>query len=373
MKRLRRLRRVMLPSRSLAAYVMRLFLSRYFAMLILLVVLLQAIDLMNRSDELLAPDGASTASLLHYVRWRGPELISQFMPFAALLATLFTLAGLSQHSEVIVMRAAGMAPGQIMAPMYVVAFFIAGAHVLFHDYVVIDGSAKLAYWRANDFSVAAMNPPDGRQNIWLEDNGLVLEAGSATRAAGHALLDSVSLYARDDRGLLAKSISADFAVNDDGGTDWTLYGVRRFDLVRGTTDTAPQLIQHLNVPLERIYAHIDKPDQERIGPLVRAISALSAVGAETFALDTAVLHRFTRALASMIMPLLGAFVAFGPPRMGSGIARVVLGMAVGFSYFVVENYMVAMGTMGVVPPLLATLSTPLLYLLAGLSTILRFE
>ncbi|MCJ9430575.1 LptF/LptG family permease [Kordiimonas marina] len=373
MMRLRHMRRVMLPSKELAAYVVRLFLTRYLAMLFLLVVLLQAIDLMNKTDELLAAKGATAASLIQYVQWRAPELISQFMPFAALMATLFTLAGLNQHSEVIVMRAAGLAPGQIMAPMYLAAGFIVIVHILFHDFVVVDVSAKLAYWQSNDYSVSAMTPPEGRQDVWIEDKGLVLEARSATRAGNHALLDTVSLYRRDARGLLTQSISADFAVNETGGPDWTFYGVRHFDLTDGQMTAAAQEVHRLNVPLERIYSHIDKPDQERIGPLYRAIRALKAVGVKTFELDTALLHRFTRALATLIMPLLGAFVAFGPPRMGSGIARVVLGMAIGFSYFVVENYMVAMGSMGIVPPLLATLSTPLLYFMAGLSIILRFE
>ena len=73
------------------------------------------------------------------------------------------------------------------------------------------------------------------------------------------------------------------------------------------------------------------------------------------------------------MPLLASFVAFGVPRGGAMVGRVVLGMAVGFSYFVLDTYMSAMGSLGVLPPAVASFSAFVLYLLAGLSLIFRLE
>ncbi len=360
-----------MPSRSLAAYVAKLFSSRFIMLLAMLVILLQMMDLLNQSDKILAAEGATHESLLAYVRWRTPELISQFIPFATLLAVLFSLASLNQHSEVIIMRASGLAPGQIMAPMFMAAILIAVGHVIFHDYFVVSGSAKLAHWRDHDYSLTAQEAPEGRQNIWLQDESLILEAGGATRAAKRALLDSVTLFNRDKKGVIHKTIHADFAINDSGGPTWTLYGLRKFDLESGQMRTKAMDKLDLNIPQERIYDQIDRPEYARIGKLARSISSLKKVGVETFTLETALLHRFTRALAIILMPLLAALAAFGTPRMGVGIGRVVLGMGIGFSYFVFENYMTAMGTMGILPPLLAITAAPGVYLLIGLAILIR--
>src|SRR3546814_4965787 len=47
-------------------------------------------------------------------------------------------------------------------------------------------------------------------------------------------------------------------------------------------------------------------------------------------------------LSAVLMPLLGAVAAFGLARSGKLFVRAVLGMALGFIYFVVDNFALAM-------------------------------
>src|SRR3546814_20602595 len=53
------------------------------------------------------------------------------------------------------------------------------------------------------------------------------------------------------------------------------------------------------------------------------------------------------------MPLLGAVAGFGLARSGKLFVRIVLGMGLGFAYFVGDNFALAMGNLGAIPPLLA--------------------
>ncbi len=73
------------------------------------------------------------------------------------------------------------------------------------------------------------------------------------------------------------------------------------------------------------------------------------------------------------MPLLGAIAGFGIHRAGSLLLRVVTGMALGFTFFVADNFMIAMGEFGVAPPFLAATAPFLLFLTVGMAVIFYTE
>ena len=87
------------PSRQLAWYMVRLFLTRSLAVLILLVLVLMTLDLLGEAGKILAVPGHTDADLWRYVSLRIPLLISRFLPFSVLLGTLIAFVGLNQNSE----------------------------------------------------------------------------------------------------------------------------------------------------------------------------------------------------------------------------------------------------------------------------------
>lgn len=73
------------------------------------------------------------------------------------------------------------------------------------------------------------------------------------------------------------------------------------------------------------------------------------------------------------MPLLGSVAAFGLARSGQLLVRAVVGMALGFAYFVVDNAALAMGNFGGYPPLIAAWAPFLLFALVGETVLVRTE
>ncbi|HUP67531.1 MAG TPA: LptF/LptG family permease, partial [Sphingomicrobium sp.] len=102
------------PSRNIAFYMVRLFVSRSLAVMIALVLILMTLDLLGESGKILAVPGNGDAALWHYVALRIPLLVSRFLPFSVLLGTLIAFVGLNQHSEVVAMKAAGLSAHQIL-------------------------------------------------------------------------------------------------------------------------------------------------------------------------------------------------------------------------------------------------------------------
>ena len=74
-----------MPSRQLAIYAARLFLTRSLAVLIMLVMVLMMLDLLGESGKILKVPGNGEAELWRYVSLRVPILISRFLPFSVLL------------------------------------------------------------------------------------------------------------------------------------------------------------------------------------------------------------------------------------------------------------------------------------------------
>ena len=65
------------PSRQIGWYMARLFLVRTFAVLLMLVLVLQTLDLLGESGKILSVAGNSEGDLWRYVGMRAPQIIAR--------------------------------------------------------------------------------------------------------------------------------------------------------------------------------------------------------------------------------------------------------------------------------------------------------
>ncbi len=335
MNMVRRARRWILPSKILATYVSKLVLTRFSAFLIGLVVVLQVLDLMGQSDNILEVDGATSESILRYVLLRAPQLISQFAPFAALLAVVTVLATLNQHSEIVVMKSAGMSAFHVIAPAVVITLLISAGHFVFNELVLMRTNAELIYWKDNDYALNLPEEPPNASRSWVEDDRTVIQIGSITRGGSRLLIDGLTLFDRTERGTLSKITHAEFASYD--GSSWKLYEIEETtlpDLGKTRQDAA---LWATTIPPERFIALAVKPDRTNFWDLRSAIGDLKKEGFPTQLLESALMHKISGPLSTVLMPLLAAVAAFGSSRGGQLFVRVVIGMAVGFAFIVTDN------------------------------------
>lgn len=371
MEVLRVARRYFLPSRTFGHYMAHVFLVRFLGLLIGVVAILQMLDLLDKTDEILAAEGATTAALWRYVSLRLPQLLSQFAPFSALLAILAALAQLNQHSEIVVMKASGLSPHRILLPLGLVCATIAALHFLFDQLVVAPATDALDYWRRFDFATDLPPPPDVFDDLWLvEDRALVL-VEAASRTGSRVVLDRVTVYERDAAGLLSAITRADFAWYMEGR--WTLFEVRRFDVATHEVQVAESLPWQLAAPPERFLSLGIDAAQMPYWRLAGAIERLEAEGQLVSGLRTALYQKIAGPAATLLMPLLGAVAGFGVARRGRLFARVAAGMALGFTFFVADNFMVAMGQLGSAPPLAAAFGPFAIFLMLGFAVLFFTE
>lgn len=371
MNLIRTLRRLLVPSRTLARYMVRMHLGRFFGILLGLTAVLQMLDLLATADDIMAADGASWVSIVSYVSMRAPQLISQFVPFTALLATLLTLATLNQHSEVVVMKASGLSAHRILLPLGIASFIIAAGHFTFNETVLVKANADLEYWQDNNYAVDLPPSQGTTGRVWLKEGGTIILVEAVSQIRNRVVLDKVSLFERNDKGKLTAMAKADFAWYQNGR--WTLHDVRRFDANSHQMTVVPS--EDWNIPTrpERFQALTVKPDHVSFPKLWSSMKQLEEDGLPTSRLMASFLQKLAGPASSLLMPLLAAVAAFGVHRAGNLVLRVVMGMALGFSFFVADNFMLAMGEFGVAPPFLAAWAPFFLFLVLGYTVIFYTE
>lgn len=358
------------PSRTLTLYLAKLFAVRIAAMLFVLVLVLMMLDLLSSSGEILAVPGNGQGELLTYAGLRIPQLISRFLPYSVLLATLITLVTLNQNSEVIAMKAAGLSAHQVLAPLLLTAGIVSLVTFGFNERVVTRATATLKAWEAVDFGPI---PTDSRvrTNIYLTDNGNILTAAYLAGTGDAIAMRKVTWYQRNAEGMIVEQVQADTARYASPG--WQLEGVTRFSVQNAVTERPATLVVGEGLTPDQIdLAKID-PDTEPFWTLTQSIAEFERAGRRTSELRAKWWHKISGPLSAFLMPLLGAVAAFGLARSGQLFVRAVIGMALGFAYFVIDNAALAMGSFGGYPPSLAAWAPFFLFLLIGETVLIRTE
>ena len=357
------------PSRTMALYVGRLFLVRSFAILFALVLILQTLDLLGESGKILGVAGNSDSDVWRYVGMRMPQIIETFLPFSVLLGTILTLITLNQNSEVVAMKASGMSAHQVLAPLFLAALLVAGISFTFNERIVTRANAALSAWQKVQY---AKVPRDNgiRSNIWVRAGDDLINAQTVQTGGPAVVLGKVTIYERT-QGVLSSILSADSARAVAGG--WELTNAKRFLRRSGTLEPLGNIVAAKGVaPDQFTLAQVDG-DELPFLKLQSAITDLEAAGRPVDALKGVLWHKISGPLSSILMPLLGAVAAFGLARSGKLFVRAILGMALGFAYFVADNFALAMGDLGAYSPFLAAWGPFILFALIGEMILIRTE
>ena len=357
------------PSKRIAFYMAKMFVLRSLAVLAALVVILMTLDLLGESGKILRQEGNGDAELWRYVSLRIPQLIQRFLPFSVLLGTLITLATLNQNSEIISMKAAGISAHQIIAPLILASLGIAAISFVFNERIVTRATDTLSAWEKVEYGPV---PTDSgiRPRVWVSWQDDLILAREVRGQGERVELRGVTVHDRQWE-TLRRVIEAERAVR--AGNGWRLEDVTILDVAEAREHRQPSVLYGEGLDPTQFTLASVSADEQDFATLRDTIRQLEAAGRPTAALESGLWHKLSGPLSSVLMPLLAAVAAFGLARSGQLFIRAVIGMALGFSYFVVDNFALAMGNLGAYPPLLAAWSPFLLFLLIGEAVLIRTE
>ena len=350
---------------SLSAYLTRIMLVRTAAAAAALMGLLQLIDLLERTSDILARGGV--LQIFHYMFLRLPFLFQQVAPFAVLAGAIFTFSQLARNSELVVMRITGLSLFQIFRRTLPVALAVAALDLVVTDQVTPRAEQSLAEWWAATAPGAERHAPAPR---WFRIGDDVVRVGS-TSPNGEQL-SRVSIYERNGDEALIRRMTAASATHGLGG--WRLHEavVTDLGLARADVMTVGAMDWRTTLRPADVARLFSTAYQITSGTAYRSLFGKGPVDKSPSQFQTRLYRTLAEGFAPIIMLLLALPTALGHTR-SNRTTPIVFGLGCGLLYLVADGLLTAMGETGVLPPLVAAWGAPVVFAAGAVSILLYAE
>ena len=334
-------------------------LDRYVAKQYLKLVMLSFVGLLGIfyistfleiSDRLFRGD-TTLPMVLDYFWYATPQFVYYVLPISALVATLVTVGLLTKTSELTVMKACGISLYRIALPLFLFALLWSATLFSMSESFLADANRRATELRR---VIRGGSPQyvDVLQRRWL-----VGEDGTIYNYAqfdpNEVVLHGLTAYRFvEGEWRLADRLFAGIAVYEDGwqGRDtW----VREFGADRspGAFEARAQL--PLPIASPESFA-TERPDAERMNyqQLDRYIVELSASGVDVVPLRVELQRKLSFPFITLILTLIAVPFAVTIGQHGA-LSGVGVGIVLALSYWVVISVFAAIGSAGIVAPILA--------------------
>jgi len=336
-------------------------LSRYFAMRFLvsvtgmflgtfvLVAFVDYIDSMRKAADV--PDAPASLVILMSL-YRVPQIMERLMPFSVLVGAMACFFGLSRRMELVVARGAGMSVWQIITPAVLVALVLGAIGTLVYN--PLSASLREASKRIESqiFGQTQTALEGYSGGYWVRQRGTDGESIlNARQSREQGLkLTTITVFTFNAAGEFKERIEAQEAELQPGA--WQLTQARIF-----APNAPPQEFESYLLPTkltrEQVAESFAAPDTVGFWHLPTYIRFAedSGLAASGYRLQYQLLIARPFLLAAMI--LLAASVSLRAFRFGGVPQRILMGVAAGFSIYVLSKVTEDLSKADLLYPLLA--------------------
>ncbi len=361
---------------TLAAYVLRRFLTTLasvLAIVFLLILLVDLVELMRRG----ANSDTPLPQILGLALLRVLPIAGNTLPFVFMLSAMACFARLARSSELVVTRAAGVSAWRLLAPVVLVAAVLGVAAFAVWNPISATALQRSETLEARYFRGQQSLLTVSREGLWLrqaDETGQIVIRARTSNPAGTVLF-AVTLFRFGAGERLEGRIEAGRAVLGD--RVWRLYDVRQWSFSSG--DDAPVETRHdtLDVPTDltsdRILESFSSPDAIGFWDLPAYIQTLAQSGLSTLRYEMHYQAQLAKPLFFAAMVLIGAAFSMRHVRFG-GVGVMLLGATMtGFLLFFASDITQALGASGAIPTQIAAWVPPSVAALLALGLLLQLE
>lgn len=354
---------------TLDRYVLREWLRVFLITLVGFPILVILIDLADNLDKYMGRGIARGAVALSYL-FDLPEKMFLVLPVAVLFATVFTVGTLGRHSELTAAKASGISFHRLVRPLFAAAGAALIAGLLLGEIAPVATSRRLEL-----LGDKAIRSTTSRYNfVYRADRGWVYAIRALelrTKEISDLLLEREGTGA----GYPTIVLAAQKAVYTDTGRvpapgAWTLHrGTLRYlagnqpggELAFEFDSLESRTLRERPVDL---LAEPKAPDEMRYGELRRYIEALTRSGSNAKKLQVELALKLAIPFVSLLIALFGAPLAISTPKSGAAWG-VAASLATTFIVLLMFQLAKAVGSGGVLPPMLAAWTPNILVAVAA--------
>jgi lipopolysaccharide export system permease protein len=345
--------------RILDRYIAKTVLSAIGLVTLMLAGLQIFILFVNQLDDLGKADfGIAQATLFVFLQM--PYQVYLFFPMASLLGCLIGLGVMASHSELVVMRAAGVSIGQITAAVLkasviVIIFVTALGEIL----------TPIMSHYANDYKTSALSGGQTLrtpQGIWLRYGNDFISIGSVLP---DNLLQKVYQFRFDDHHRL--KIAREISQIKFANYSWTAYDVKQTEFLEDHTKATRFDTLSWDVPVKPQILHItgSNPDEMTLHELNRYLREQKRNQQNVQNYKIAFLQRIIQPITTMVMMLLAIPFIFGPLRSSTMGSKLLVGATVGFGFHILNQFFGPVSLVFQWPPEIAALGPTVIFAVVG--------
>jgi lipopolysaccharide export system permease protein len=356
------MKRFFFPVLTLDRYIISQTANAFLFGVLAFTVLLVAGDLLFEIADLMIERGVPLWAVSRLFLYKLPGVVVLTLPMASLLAALLTFSRLSSQSEIIAMKASGIAFQRILRPVIVASIGVSIFAIFMNESIVpLSNKAADNIFR---FEVAKEQPSLLKEQIFLRDE----QGGQLKRVVYIGKLlqnrgEMQNILIQDfEEGAMSRITNAEKAYWEKD--KWFLEDGKTFEVAKNgnvnllfsfETQEMPQLLE----PAKIARASRD-PDEMSALELKEYIKIMEKQGTNTNPLQVLFHLKLSLPWACVILALLGASLGVRPHRTGSGVGLAVSVMVV-FVYYVLMSFFKSFGEAGYLPPLVAAWMPNLLF------------
>jgi lipopolysaccharide export system permease protein len=311
--------------------------------------------------------GLSTGQIaLNYV-YQMPQFISWAFPIAALIAAVFTVNGMTRHSEVAAAKASGISFHRLFAALPILGVILTAGGLVLSELVPVANQARAQI-------VGPRQPVSNtRENfVYRADDGEVY-------MIRRVIPDLKRIYGvmvereGDEPKTPGMEIMAEQAVYD-GSRGW-IFASGTLRMFYGPGQTRTVDFQQLREPQFRVapqdlLARPKEPDQMRYAELRHFIQVLRRSGGKPLDLEVEQAQRISLPLATLVIILFAAPLATSSRRGGAAYGAGI-SLTITIIYLMLFKVAGAAGQAGDLPPLLAAWVPNILFAAAAVLLLRR--
>ncbi|KAA8999332.1 LPS export ABC transporter permease LptG [Affinibrenneria salicis] len=308
--------------------------------------------------------GAGLYSLLSV-----PKDIEVFFPIAVLLGALLGLGMLATRSELVVMQASGFSRLQIAASVMKTAIPLVLLTMAIGEWVSPLGEQMARNYRAQMmYGGSLLSTQSG---LWAKDGNdfIYIE-----RIAGDNELAGVNIYHFDDTNKLLSVRYAASAVFQKTQNLWQLSQVDESDLTDGKQIAGSQRLSgewKTSLTPDKLGVVALEPDALSISGLRNYIGYLKQSGQESSRYELNMWNKLFSPLSVAVMLLMALSFIFGPLRSVPMGFRIVIGIAFGFAFYLMNSVFGQLSLVYGTPPIVGALLPSILFMIVSIALLLR--
>ena len=336
---------------------------------IIITGIIMLVDFVETSRDLGGDIDVNMVNILGLTALNAPMLVEQTIPFVVLFGVMGALFSLNRHSELIVLRAAGLSAWRFLIPAVIVSFIIGVIWTL-----AFNPLAAMSQNQRN--TVLKQINPDAK-NSKIINKPLWLREG---REQGHIVIHAKR--ADIDNHILYDVTFYEFENNASGKEEMTSrYDAAKAKLLDGfweisnvtENEVGKAATKYMTISRETSIVYNDLRDSinsKRKPPFWQLSTEIKKAKKAGYD-PTRLIMRFNKLLSLPLtlvaMTIIAAAASLNLSRSGGTIKLLILGSMLGFGVFFLDNLIGAFGETGTLPPALAAWSIPLFVLASGLS------